>query len=175
MICIADFVLAGNLDGLSIGTERASFLSKLGKPDWWEGMPETDHLHASLWLYGPLQIVFDSLHSAVALAINFDGADNHASHRLFDVDSRLDSKTDLSNFVGFLSEFGVDYVKSTDCARKTIITVTGGATAKFSYRTEYDRSVSEGRQVWSEVPYLVSVRVGEDRFLNSRPEVSPAD
>lgn len=170
MVSTIDFVLTGHLNGLALGDNKASFLSQLCQPSWWEGMPSVDYDQSSLWQYGPIQIVFDSRQKAVALTINFND-EREGSSPLSESTPCLNSDMDMPSFVEFLADQKATYVESTDSAGKQLISVDGGAVAKFSRKTDHERSVAEGCRVRSELSYLVSLRVGEGKFFKTLPSI----
>jgi hypothetical protein len=169
MMSATNFALTGRLNGLELGGSKASFLSELGEPSWWEGMPSMDFKRSTLWKYGPVQIVFDAENRAISLAINFDA--HQAADPVFRESPRLDSEMDFRSFVAFLTREHATYVESTDHVGRRLLCVDGGAIAVFSHRTDFERSVAEGRGIRSKLPYLVSLRVGKNTVFGTRPAV----
>jgi hypothetical protein len=61
MISILEFLRTGHFGSVHIGMSRSEVVANLGVPDWYYPNDENvDHMSASFWSYGGVQLFFDS-------------------------------------------------------------------------------------------------------------------
>ena len=154
-ISLITFLAEGKIAGVRVGLARQAIVELLGLPKYWEGHPEVSAEASEIWLYGPLQLNYDSDQKVETIRFHFRHHVVNLTATLkmdfspFEIRESIPGDLgELQGFEAFLTDHGVPFSRSKNEIGQTIVRCGRSSVTKFYKHSDDTASMAAGKPIF---------------------------